>query len=140
MSTYTRAMLWHKTLPFLLAASLAVGLTACGGSSSDDVKSALQDYNNAVADKDAGKACSLLSNQAKKTIGGKCEATLKSGFALLTAKQLSAFKATEIKNIKVSGDKATATITFPKDSGVPPQTQTLVKENGDWHLQAAGTK
>jgi hypothetical protein len=133
-------MLWHKTLPFLLAAGLAVGLTACGGSDSDDVKSALQDYNKAVADKDAGKACSLLSAQAKKTIGGKCEEKLNAGFALLTAKQLNAFKGTQIKNVKVSGDKATATITFPSDSGVPQQTQTLVKENGDWHLQAAGAK
>jgi NTF2-like N-terminal transpeptidase domain len=134
-------MLWHKTLPFLLAAALAVGLTACGGSDSSDVKSALQDYNDAVANKDAAKACGLLSDQAKKTIGGKtCEQTLKTGFALLTPKQLEAFKKTEIKNVKVSGDKATATITFPSDSGVPQQTQTLVKENGDWHLQAAGTK
>jgi hypothetical protein len=133
-------MLWNKTLPLLLAAGLALGLTACGGSDSDDVKSALQDYNNAVADKDASKACGLLSDNAKKTIGGKCEDRLNQGFALLTTKQLGAFKSTEIKNIKVSGDKATATITFPKDSGVPPQTQSLVKEDGDWHLQAAGTK
>jgi hypothetical protein len=134
-------MLWNKTLPLLAAAGLAVGLTACGGSDSDDVKSALQDYNDAVASKDAGKACDLLSDQAKKTIGGKsCEQTLKSGFALLNAKQLDAFKSTQIKNVKVNGSKATATITFPKDSGVPDQTQTLVKEGGSWHLQAAGTK
>src|SRR3954466_7419773 len=125
-------MLWNKTLPFLLALALAVGLTAGGGSDSDDVKSSLQDYNDAVANKDAAKACDLLSDQAKKTIGGKsCEQTLKSGFALLTPKQLDAFKSTEIKNVKVNGSKATATITFPKDSGVPQQTQTLVKENGD---------
>ncbi len=133
-------MLWHKTLPLLLAAGLAVGLTACGGSDSDDVKSALQDYNNAVADKDASKACDLLSDKAKKTIGGTCEQRPNQGFSLLTAKQLGAFKKTEITNIKVSGDSATATITFPKDSGVPPQKQALVKENGDWHLQAAGTR
>jgi hypothetical protein len=134
-------MLRNKTLPLLAAAGLAVGLTACGGSDSDDVKSALQDYNDAVANKDAGKACGLLSDQAKKTIGGKsCDTTLKSGFALLNAKQLDAFKSTQIKNVKVNGNKATATITFPKGSGVPDQTQTLVKEGGSWHLQAAGSK
>jgi hypothetical protein len=134
-------MLWNKTLPFVAAAGLAVGLAACGGSDSDDVKSALQNYNKAVATKDATKACDLLSDAAKKTIGGRsCEQTLKSGFALLNAKQLDAFKSTTIKNVKVTGSKATATITFPKDSGVPDQTQTLVKENGAWHLQAAGAK
>jgi hypothetical protein len=134
-------MLVTKTLPLAAAAALALGLTACGGSDSDDVKSSLQDYNNAVGDKDAGKACDLLSDAAKKTIGGKsCEETLKSGLALLNRKQLAAFKDTMIKNIKVKGDKATATISFPKGSGVPDQTQTLVKEGGKWHLQAAGAK
>jgi hypothetical protein len=134
-------MLVNKALSVAVGAGMVLGLAACGGSDSDDVKSSLQDYNDAVANKDAGKACSLLSNAAKKTIGGKsCVATLQSGFALLNGKQLSAFKSTTIKNIKVSGTKATATITFAKGSGVPDQTQTLVKENGDWHLQAAGAK
>src|SRR4051812_17071618 len=133
-------MLLTKTLPLVAAAALALG-PACGGSDSDDVKSSLQDYNNAVGDKDAAKACDLLSDAAKKTIGGKsCEQTLKSGLALLNTKQLSAFKDTTIKNIKVNGDKATATISFPKGSGVPDQTQTLVKESGSWRLQAAGAK
>jgi Domain of unknown function (DUF4878) len=135
-------MLLNKTLSLAVAGTLAAGgLAACGGSDSDDVNSSLSDYNQAVADKDAGKACDLLSDAAKKTIGGKsCEATLKQGFALLNAKQLDAFKNTEITNIKVNGDKATATIKFPKGSGVPDQTQTLVKEDGQWHLQAAGAK
>jgi hypothetical protein len=134
-------MLVTKALPLAAAAALALGLTACGGSDSDDVKSSLQDYNNAVGDKDAGKACDLLSDAAKKTIGGKsCEQTLKSGLALLNKKQLAAFKDTTIKNIKVKDDKATATISFPKGSGVPDQTQTLVKEGGKWHLQAAGAR
>ena len=134
-------MLVTKTLPLAAAAALALGLTACGGSDSDDVKSSLEDYNNAVGDKDAGKACDLLSDAAKKTIGGKsCEQTLKSGLALLNRKQLAAFKDTTIKNIKVKDDKATATISFPKGSGVPDQTQALVKEGGKWHLQAAGAK
>jgi hypothetical protein len=134
-------MLLNKAVSAALAGGLVLGATACGGSDSDSVKSSLQDYNTAVANKDASKACSLLSDAAKKTIGGKsCVATLQSGFALLNSKQLGAFKSTTIKNIKVNGNKATATITFPKDSGVPEQTQTLVKENGEWHLQAAGAK
>jgi hypothetical protein len=134
-------MLLNRALPFVVVGGLALGLSACGGSDSDDVKSSLADYNQAVANKDAGKACALLSDAAKKTIGGgSCEATLEAGFRLLQPKQLAAFKGTEIKNIKVNGNKATATITFPKDSGVPEQTQTLVKENGEWHLQAAGAK
>ena len=134
-------MLLTKMLPLLAAGGLALSLGACGGSDSDDVKTSLQDYNKAVASKDATKACGQLSAAAKKTIGGKsCEDTLKSGFALLNAKQLDAFKSTTIKNVKVTGNKATATIVFPKGSGVPDQTQSLVKENGSWHLQAAGTK
>jgi hypothetical protein len=134
-------MLLNKALAFVAAGGLALALSACGGSDSDDVKSSLEDYNQAVANKDADKACDLLSDAAKKTIGGQsCVATLEAGFRLLQPKQLAAFKGTEIKNIKVNGDKATATITFPKDSGVPEQTQTLVKENGEWHLQAAGAK
>src|SRR3954471_6391069 len=134
-------MLLTKTLPLVAAAALALGPAACGGSDSDDVKSSLQDYNNAVGDKDAAKACDLLSDAAKKTIGGKsCEQTLKSGLALLNTKQLSAFKDTTIKNIKVNGDKATATTSVPNGSGVPDQTQTLVKKSGSWRLQAAGAK
>jgi Domain of unknown function (DUF4878) len=134
-------MLLNKALPFVAAGGLALALVACGGSDSDDVKASLEDYNQAVANKDADKACDLLSDAAKKTIGGRsCVTTLEAGFRLLQPKQLAAFKGTEIKNIKVNGDKATATITFPKDSGVSEQTQTLVKENGEWHLQAAGAK
>src|SRR3954462_8379138 len=134
-------MLLTKTLPLVAAAALALGPAACGGSDSDDVKSSLQDDNNAVGDKDAAKACDLLSDAAKKTIGDKsCEQTLKSGLALLNTKQLAAFKDTTIKNVKVKGDKGNATISFPKGSGVPDQTQTLVKEGGKWHLQAAGAK
>jgi hypothetical protein len=134
-------MLLNKALPFVAAGGLALALAACGGSDSDDVKASLEDYNQAVANKDADKACELLSDAAKKTIGGRsCVTTLEAGFRLLQPKQLAAFKGTEIKNIKVNGDKATATITFPKDSGVSEQTQTLVKENGEWHLQAAGAK
>lgn len=134
-------MLLSKRVPFVVVGCLALGLSACGGSDSDDVKSSLEDYNQAVANKDAGKACALLSDAAKKTIGGRsCETTLDAGFRLLQPKQLAAFKGTEIKNIKVDGNKATATITFPKESGVPEQTQTLVKESGEWHLQAAGAK
>lgn len=134
-------MLLSKAHAVAVAGALVLGMSACGGSDADNVKSSLQDYNDAVANKDAGKACSLLSNAAKKTIGGQsCVTTLQSGFALLNGKQLNAFKSTTIKNIKVDGSKATATITFPKESGVPDQTQTLVKENGEWHLQAAGAK
>jgi hypothetical protein len=134
-------MLLNKALLFVAAGGLALALAACGGSDSDDVKASLEDYNQAVANKDADKACDLLSDAAKKTIGGRsCVTTLEAGFRLLQPKQLAAFKGTEIKNIKVNGDKATATITFPKDSGVSEQTQTLVKENGEWHLQAAGAK
>ena len=134
-------MLLTKALPVAGAAALALGLAACGGADTDDVKSSLQDDNNAGGAKDAAKACDLLSAAAKKTIGGRsCEQTLKSGFALLNSKQLAAFKDTTIKNIKVNDDKATATISFPKGSGVPDQTQALVKEGGDWHLQAAGAK
>jgi hypothetical protein len=136
-------MLSTKPLTLLAVGALALALAACG-SSSDDVKSTLQDYNDAVANKDAGQACGLLSDAAKKTItqGGKktCEQQLKAGFAILSSKQLDAFKNTEVKNVKVNGDNATATITFPKDSAIPEQTQALVKQGGDWKLQAAGAK
>ena len=130
----------NKALPLVVAGGMALGVPACGGSDSDDVRSSLEDYNRAVANKDAGKACALLSDAAKKTIGGSCEATLEAGFRLVQPKLLAAFKGTEIKDIKINGNKATATITFPKESRVRAQTQTLVKENGEWHLQAAGAK
>jgi len=126
-----------RTAAPILAIVAALGAAGCGSSDEDSVKSAIEDYNTAIADKDAGKACDLLSADAKKQIGGaSCEKTVEQGLGLLNDKQISGFKQGEVKNVKVDGDKATATVRFPKAVGIPPQPQRLTKEDGGWKLES----
>jgi hypothetical protein len=121
----------------VLAAVAALGLAGCGSSDEDDVTTAIDDYNSAIATKDAKKACDLLSDQAKKQIGGSsCEKTVDQGLGLLSDKQIQGFEKGEVKNVKVDGDNATATVEFPKEVGIPPQPQQLVKQDDEWKLQS----
>jgi hypothetical protein len=99
-----------------------LALTACGGSSDKDK---ISDFI-----KDVGKnptvLCDHLAKDALAQIGGvdKCKQAAKAPDA--------ADPNVKVDSVDVSGDKATAKITGNQGA----QTLTLVKEDGDWKLQA----
>jgi len=125
----------------LLTAVAALALVACGGSDEDKIRDTYSSYSKALADGETEKACEYLTPQAVnrlKSLGAKsCPAALKQGFAALNRKQRSAFKKVKITNVTVTGEKATITLEFPKNSGIPTAPQALSKVDGDWKLEAA---
>jgi ABC-type glycerol-3-phosphate transport system substrate-binding protein len=110
---------------FALALVACLALAACGGSGSsgggDDqqiraVVGHLRDSDEAVC----GEMTAKFLKQVFKDKAA-CEKQAKA------AKQTNTFK---IQSVKVSGDKATATIGAKQQKG----TVTLVKEGGDWKI------
>ena len=126
-------------------ASLA--LAACGGGGDDDsqVKDRVNGLYDALADKKADKACESLSDDAKDQLtkgsqalskGKKqsCEDVMGLVFAF-AGKQIEKVRDVKVTNVKVDGDKATATV----EQGKTKNTVPLVKEDGEWLISSLST-
>jgi hypothetical protein len=120
--------------------ALAGGVTACGGSSSDDksaVQSRVKTIYSGFADKDAGKICDSLSKKYKERItkrplgkAGKqsCEKVM--GLVLsIGGQQLNQVDETKVAGVKLDGDNATADVVY---KGGKKGKVVLIKEDGDW--------
>jgi hypothetical protein len=119
--------------------SVAVALAGCGGGGSDDAKSAIKDYLNAFVSGDGAKACSLMTDQTRQQFVTQVKPITKTTdcakaiTALRTAAGptvMNALKKTEIKDVKVNGNTATATL----KSGSSASTTRLQKEGGQWKV------
>jgi hypothetical protein len=123
-----------------LLASLAFALGACGSDDSEDgepvatdeeqITAVVDSYNAAVEDRDAGSLCrevvprSSLGDQSES----ECEATL--GRAL--RKSPEGYRPlSELSDIEVSGDQATASAT--QENGAPLSPRFL-REEGRWWM------
>jgi Domain of unknown function (DUF4878) len=115
---------------------LATALGACGQESEEDkAKATVEDYLKAVTDGDGDAACKLVTPQTKARIerGGRSCATTISSLNTGTGKAvLAQFKKAEVKNVKVTGDTATASI---RVAGLS-QSARLRKQGGDWKLDS----
>jgi hypothetical protein len=126
----------------VLAASLALatGVAACGsGSSADDedqVKDRVQTLYTGFAEKKPDQICDSLTDKQKDTItkrpgaSGKkqsCEEVMKLVLGL-AGNQLKDVGKSKVSDVKVDGEKATATVSFRGRKG----KVGLAKEDGDW--------
>ena len=127
----------------LLLAALVAGCGSSGGSGGGTaggdaaaVKQANQDYVQALASKDAAKACSLISQaqKAKNEAGGKCETLVAKGLA---ATGTDPYKNPQVETPHVSGSTATAKWTVTVKGQSLSVVQKLVKEDGQWKLDSS---
>ena len=127
-----------RLVALLCAASVSLGVAACGGGGSDESPSDVAlNFYKALADKDTGKACDYVSSEAKKKAdaAGGCEKALDGVVKQTPAAQLASFSSLEASNEKINGDKATVTLK-PTARGYANGSQeaNLTKEDGDWKL------
>jgi hypothetical protein len=124
------------------ALALAAGVSACGGSSSDDksaVQSRVKTIFSGFANKDAGKVCDSMSKKYKDRItkrplgkAGKqsCEKVM--GLVLsIGGKQLNQVDETKVAGVKLDGDNATADVVY---KGGKKGKVVLTKEDGGWRV------
>jgi hypothetical protein len=106
----------------LVALAASLGVSACGGGGGDDGK--VRSVVEHLRDSDA-KVCSELTDAYLKQLF-KDKATCEK-----QAKASNAKNSFQIKNVKVSGDKATVGVQAKKDKG----TVQLVKDGGTWKIE-----
>jgi len=135
----------RRRLPYFftvaLVAALATGATACGESEEDKVRGVIEGVNESAKDGDVGGLCDALADdileaqyQAKGDEGRKkCEEDLKSNVDALKKDAEGKF---EVKDVKVDGDSASATV-VDNDGDNPIK---LRKQDGDWKIsELSGT-
>jgi hypothetical protein len=109
----------------LVALAASIGVAACGGGSgsgggdADQVRTVVEH----LRDSDAAVCGELTDAYLKQLFKNKsnCEKAAKS------SKEKNSF---DVKNVKVSGDKATVGVQANKNKG----TVVLVKDGGDWKI------
>ena len=129
--------------PRLTAAAFVAALTvgACGGGSASDetaVKKAVKGFYNALADKDANKACNSISKQGQEEITAATRRTGKKQtcpqvfrlFLSFSTSGIKQAKNIKVSDVKVDGKKAKASVSL----GSRKSPVALVKEGGDWKL------
>src|SRR4051812_47312217 len=99
-------------------------LAACGGgddASKDEaaVRDTAKELYGALADKDAGKVCDLLTASQREAVakggGGSassCEQVMGVALTFVAGKGLEEADQAKVTKVKVDGDRATATVEF----------------------------
>lgn len=117
----------------VLMCTLAAGLTACGTSDREQVRSTLERFQQATLDKDYQELCDdVFANrlvEQVRSIGLPCEVALKRGLGDLREPTLT------IEGIEVADDEALARVRSGAAGQRPSEdTIRLVKEDGEWHV------
>jgi hypothetical protein len=121
----------------------ALVLAACGGDQAAKDEAAVRDtakaLYDALADKDGGKVCDLLTASQRKAVakgGGRddstCEQVMGLALTFVAGKGLEDADQAKVTKVKVDGDRATATVDFKGRPGV----LGLAREDGEWRISA----
>jgi hypothetical protein len=124
----------------VLACAIAIVLAAgCGGGDSDSPNGAVEDYFQAVKDRDGETACGLLTENAldSSTLPGaptNSEDCVE-GVNNLPEEELSSIGDVTAETTEESGDTATVEVTVKVgDVESPPISIDMVKEDDQWKL------
>jgi hypothetical protein len=120
-------------------AAAAIALAGCGGSASDDAKSAVKDYVNAFVNGDGHKACSLMTAATRQqfvkrsralTKTTDCASAIEAIRTQAGQAAMGALKKVTFSDPHVAGDTATVKLT----SSTGTSTAFLKKEGGSWKV------
>lgn len=128
-----------RTVCALVVAVAAFGLGACGGSDEDDVRAAVNDFRDAVREKDSEAVCQSFTDKAlEDAFRQKGDEARKrcTDFIKESADQRAkeAEKDFEITEVKVDGEKATVKT---KSEGQESQAK-LEKVDDEWKIADSG--
>jgi hypothetical protein len=116
-------------------------LASCGGDDASKDEAAVRDtakgLYGALADKDGGKVCELLTVAQRKAVakgGGagnsSCERVMGLALTFLAGKDLKDADKAKVTKVAIEGDRATATVEYKGKPGV----LGLVREDGEWRI------
>ena len=129
----------RRVLSALLAAA-ALAAAGCG-STTDDVKSTVNNYLKAFVNGDGKTACSLMTKDTQQRIVALMHTTDcitgVTAFGRRYHATLQGLKRFKITNVKVSGNDAVATLVAKTAAGPTGSETILRKEGGHWRIAAA---
>jgi hypothetical protein len=132
----------RRAAALLTAATLLLAGCGGGGGSSDTPEAAVRTYINAFVSGDGAKACSLMTPSTRRQfVRGSRRVTHTSDCATAVDRirnraapgVLDALKKSKISDVKVNGDRATASVSSATGSSVTH----LRKQGGSWHIAGA---
>ena len=127
---------------FVLRVVIATVLLAgCGGSASDDVRSAWQAAASAAADGDGTAFCAAVTAEGRKTVtsrtGLACDDAVRLLAATLSAADKTAIRSASITKVEVDGERAT--VIYDVDASLAKVGFTghtsLERVDGRWMLR-----
>lgn len=108
--------------------AVAVAVSGCGGSDSNDAKKAANDFYTALRSGNGAKACAMLTPEEAQTTGGASGSAPNATCADAIGQIGSALPPASVTSVKVNGSKATVVLSAPS----LPITIELEKRNGKW--------
>jgi len=150
----SRSAFQLRATAFAVAATLALGAAACGGSDNDapsggsdqeQARATVETLYAAIADGDAEKVCEQMNEAAQKQmaaggLGTKSKSCPEAFQKFLDQAEkaggLNLTLKAKVKSVKVTGDTAVAKVSFGgkgRNGEIP-----LEKVDGEWKLEAAG--
>lgn len=151
----SRSALQLRAAALATAATLALGVVACGGGDDDSSNSGGSDQEQAratveelyaaIGDGDADRVCEQLNEAAQKQLaagglGSKSESCASAFQKFLDEAEkaggLNLTLKAKVKSVEVTGDTAVAKVSFGgkgRNGEIP-----LEKVDGEWKLEAAG--
>ena len=126
----------------LIAGVVAVAGCGGGGDDAQEVENAAKAFSRALVEGNGRKGCDLMTEKARKALitlaaqkGKSCEETFNPLAQIVkgenSATVREAAKNPKVRDVKVSGDSATAQVTV---QGSPADKFGLRKVDGDWKV------